>query len=227
MGKRALKARTATADRGGRVLPFTFYIGRPTVASGTRQISHRPRLLLSLVMTLVASATAYAQQAELVTHPAIGKSMKSASRLPIDRGAQTPVAAARSQGCRQDVKAKLDRAFSISLDRVQTYPSCRALFARLGVDSAEILGSILYKRASSANEQMICRRATVAFTIVGRPATTLCRKFSGLADQKAAVLVLHEALHSSGLSERPHEPNGMSPADIDLMVARECGFTRK
>jgi len=217
--------RSATGGRDERVFPFTHSISRPTFVGRAQQRWLQPRLILSLVVTLAASTSAYAQQAKLVTHPTIGTGKSSASQLSIDRGAQSPVRAARSQDCNRCVEAKLARAFSIALDSVQTHQSCRTLFARLGVDGSDMLGSILYRGASASDEQRMCRRCTVAFTCVGRPATTLCRKFSRLSDQKAAVLVLHEALHSAGLSERPHDPKGMSPAEIDGMVERNCGFT--
>jgi hypothetical protein len=52
----------------------------------------------------------------------------------------------------------------------------------------------------------------------------LCRGFSSLGAERAAVTLIHEALHWAGLSEKPLDKDGMDPRDIDRMVKKACGL---
>jgi hypothetical protein len=123
------------------------------------------------------------------------------------------------------IEKKLGRAHRLAVTRVASQPSCRSIFANLGADGVELLADTLYLPASKKSESIICGRATVAFTDVGQPVTRLCRRFGDVTDEQAAVILLHEALHSAGLDERPHDPDAeMTPKQINAMVERSCGF---
>lgn len=124
------------------------------------------------------------------------------------------------------VARKLEQAYSLALARVEGVPSCRSMFARLGADGVETLSRILYLPACRANESRICGRSTRAFTEVGSSIVKLCQEFERLSEDQAAVILLHEALHTAGLSERPRDPDAMSPAEINAMVERSCGLGR-
>ena len=121
------------------------------------------------------------------------------------------------------VEAKLDRAFALAVHQLDTRPECRALYARLDRDGMSQLSTTLYVPASPERERGICRRA-LASTHVGSPATSVCSRFDALPDAEAAMVLLHEALHWSGLTERPMDPNGMSANDINEMVREACGL---
>jgi len=121
------------------------------------------------------------------------------------------------------VGAKLESAFALAARQVDSRPACRELFTRLGCDGMSQLSTTLYYQASPERERGICRRA-LASTHVGSPATSLCSRYDSLTDTEAAMVVLHEALHWSGLTERPMDPNGMSANDINEMVREACGL---
>jgi hypothetical protein len=45
---------------------------------------------------------------------------------------------------------------------------------------------------------------------VGSPSTFVCRLFQRLGDERAAVVLIHEALHHAGLTEYPQDPEAMT-----------------
>ena len=48
----------------------------------------------------------------------------------------------------------------------------------------------------------------------------LCAQFGRIRVAEASQVLIHEALHNAGLSEQPHDPDGLTPDEIDEMVAR-------
>jgi hypothetical protein len=124
-----------------------------------------------------------------------------------------------------NVEVKLNRAYSLAVDRVGRQPTCRSMFSQLGADGVEMLSSTLYMPASKKSESVICGGSRVAFTEVDTSVTKLCGRFGDVSDEKATVILLHEALHSAGLEERPHDPDAaMTAKQINSMVERRCGL---
>jgi len=117
---------------------------------------------------------------------------------------------------------KLRAAFSTALERVQEIPHCGGLFGELGADGTEMLTTTLYTPTHPFDEQSLCQSAA-AFTWVGGVHTRLCRRFSSLSEERAAMTLLHEALHHAGLTEKPADPDGMTAREIDGMVNNVCG----
>jgi hypothetical protein len=122
-------------------------------------------------------------------------------------------------------RERLLGSFHIALDRVQALPECSEMFAELGADGVDTITKIFFtpigKRGARAD---ICN-GTVAYTFVGSgPTTWLCREFSRLTDKGAAMIIIHEALHHAGLTERPRDPKGMTSAGINRMVSKSCGL---
>jgi len=117
---------------------------------------------------------------------------------------------------------KLRAAFSMAIERVQEIPKCGGLFAELEADGVAMLTTTLYTPTHPFDEQSLCQRAA-AFTWVGGVHTRLCRRFSSLPEERAAMTLLHEALHHAGLTEKPMDPNGMTAREIDGMVNDTCG----
>ncbi len=121
-----------------------------------------------------------------------------------------------------DMKARLQAGFNLAVEKVSDVPECRGLFDSLGADAIETLRTGLYfPIASHRKEKAVCGRA-VAYTNVGAAPTFLCRDFSRLSDDRAAMYVIHEALHHAGLTEKPHDQGAMTSRAINTMVANAC-----
>lgn len=120
-------------------------------------------------------------------------------------------------------RSKLTSAFALAMSRVADTPECAGLFSDLGADAAEMLATSLYFPAPAAHRTSTCRRA-VAYTYVGAAPTYLCGGFSSLTDDRAALVLVHEALHHAGLPESPSDPRAMSSVVINEMVRKACGF---
>ena len=123
-----------------------------------------------------------------------------------------------------DVREKLQAAVRIAADRIEEVEECGELFSRLDADGKEMLKATLYIPVSSYNRKDgICRRAA-AYTKVGARSTFVCPEFSRLSNERAAMFVVHEALHHAGLTEKPQDRRGMTSLAINSMVGRSCQF---
>jgi hypothetical protein len=120
------------------------------------------------------------------------------------------------------IDRKLREAFPVALQRVNELPECRELFTRLGADALEKVTTAIYYPTTAQMEDRVCQRGVSAFTYVSSPQTRLCRGFSSLGAERAAVTLIHEALHWAGLSEKPLDEDGLDPRDIDRMVKKAC-----
>ena len=119
---------------------------------------------------------------------------------------------------------KLQTAGRIATERIEEVEACGDLFANLGADGEETLKRTLYFPVSAQNgKDGICRKAA-AYTNVGGRSTFVCEEFSWLTDERAAMFVVHEALHNAGLSEKPLDRRGMTSLEINTMVGRKCRF---
>jgi hypothetical protein len=166
-----------------------------------------------------AAATA---TAEAATDDTGASSTEEAFSVPLTaRLRVAPVIAGSMPGTVAD---KLRAAFDLAVDRVRDVPDCSALFTDLRSDGIGMLASTLYIPAHPLNEESVCRRGAAAFTIVGASQTWVCRRFSALSLERAAMTVIHEALHHGGLTEAPLDPDAVNAREIDTMVARACGF---
>ena len=121
------------------------------------------------------------------------------------------------------IRERLSTGFNLAVAQLERRIECRNLFTRLGSDGLEILSTSLYYPAGVRHESQTCLNAD-AFTVVGGAPTWLCRRFAQVSDRRAAVLVIHEALHHAGLDEWPHDPGGPSSQAINAMVQRACGL---
>jgi hypothetical protein len=115
-------------------------------------------------------------------------------------------------------------SFQIALDRVREVPECGGMFTELGADGAGTLGRIVFYPIGRQGLGTDVCRGRVANTIVGGGPIWLCRGFSQLTDTQAAMIIIHEALHHAGLTERPRNPKGMTSAAINDMVLTRCGL---
>jgi hypothetical protein len=117
------------------------------------------------------------------------------------------------------IKYQLANAFDTAIRALRTEPECRTLFKRLGSDGEDVLARSQY---SDAGNSGYCEEAVAAFTNVGSMQIKLCRSFGELQASNAAALLLHEALHSSGLRESPVYPNAMTTREINVAVSQGC-----
>jgi hypothetical protein len=163
-----------------------------------------PHTVVAATLTLVAAVASAGEMADVST--------ATASASP---------AAQVSPRMTWRVEAKLERAFALATRQLETVPACRELFAELGSNGFERLAATRYYPASPHLELKTCRRA-VAATRVGSPATSVCRRFDAISDSRAAMVVLHEALHFAGLEEGG--PGEMSSNDINEMVRSACAL---
>jgi hypothetical protein len=126
----------------------------------------------------------------------------------------------------EHVKEKIQAAFEIAIERVREVPECAGLFTQLGADGEEMLKKALYFPAGPFRETTCCRRSLAA-TEVGGSTTWVCRRVASHCDGHVAVALLHEALHHAGLTEYPHDRQGLCSDAINAMVIRSCGFQRR
>jgi hypothetical protein len=122
----------------------------------------------------------------------------------------------------EKVQRQLGYGYQVALQRLRNVEPCQGLFAELGVDGIEMLSTTIYLPPKYDFELQACDNGATAFTFVGAPQTRLCDSFGRLSKSWSAVLLIHEALHHAGLGERPQDPNGPTPRQINRMVAKSC-----
>jgi hypothetical protein len=114
---------------------------------------------------------------------------------------------------------------AVALDRLQERAECRDLFADHGADGVRLLRDASYRKADSEEAGGLCGKGAAAFTRMRSGRTALCAdSFQKLGRYRAAVVLLHEALHTAGLGEAPHPPGAQTAREIDRMVRRSCGL---
>jgi len=127
-------------------------------------------------------------------------------------------------GMNDGLRASVEVAFEIAAQRVQEVDSCSDLFAQFGVDAMEALDRAVYMPVFSRHKvKKVCGR-NLAYTFVGAPSTFICPKFERVSDQHAAMVLIHEALHTAGLEEAPTTPGAKTSQQINSMVAKSCRF---
>jgi hypothetical protein len=121
-------------------------------------------------------------------------------------------------------RERLVSSFQIAVERVREVPECRELFSELGADGIDTIAKVYFTPIGIHGARANVCNGSVAYTFVGGGPTWLCRKFSQLSDKQAAMIIIHEALHHVGLTERPRDPDGMTSAGINRMVSKGCGL---
>jgi hypothetical protein len=126
------------------------------------------------------------------------------------------------------LRSSVEVAYEIAAQRVQEVESCSRLFAELGADAVQILGGSYYWPVISYRDaKQLCDGRNAAFTLVGSPMVFVCDEFERLSYQDAATIIIHEALHTAGLKERPqYRGIGVKTSrEISSMVAKNCLLT--
>ena len=122
------------------------------------------------------------------------------------------------------LRFRLTSAHELARSRLGTHAPCRDLFDSMEADGLAILEGSTYSMARPGAEQSICsERSAAAFTTVNGQRVHLCpRLFSDLTVHKAAMILLHESLHRAGLSEWPHNPDGLRSVEINALIRDRC-----
>lgn len=131
--------------------------------------------------------------------------------------------------CGARTRVKLAAALRRAAQLVTSVRSCAELFSDLGAEGIDRLRIVHYRSAVYADALEVCRRGrgAAAFTFVGSPITTLCPAFDELTVEAAAHVVLHEALHSAGLTEWPLDPDAPNSRSIHRVVHMACDVFRR
>lgn len=115
-------------------------------------------------------------------------------------------------------------ATELAKRRFDREAGCRALFEPFGTDGRELLLQETYLVARSTGERQTCSsRSAAAFTTVGGERTHLCpRRFVELTVSRAAMILIHEALHHAGMPEWPAEPSAPTSEQLNRLIRSSC-----
>jgi hypothetical protein len=119
------------------------------------------------------------------------------------------------------IRYRLSTAYEIAVAQLRSRPACGSLFRQLGADGEAVLARSRYY---DAGETGYCRERVRALTSVGSTRIRLCRSFGDLQPWAAALLLIHEALHASGLRESPAYANAMTADEINAAVSQACNL---
>jgi len=178
----------------------------------------RLAIVRAAVVVMLAPLAAAGDEPEPMPAPGI-----STSGAAIGFTAEQPIEPWIHPSMPARVKEKILASFQIAVERVREIPGCADLFTQLGADGEEMLATSLYFPAGPYRETTRCRRS-LAVTEVGAATIWVCRGASHYTDEHVAVALVHEALHHAGLTEYPHDRNGLHSDAINGMVMRNCGF---
>lgn len=133
--------------------------------------------------------------------------MPDPSAGPAVSGAMNPI-----------MRANLQRSFPEALDKVRS-PACAALFEGLRMSGFLALIRTTYFDGEVADR---CQSWMQANTNVNSYHVYLCHRWTQPGFNGANTLI-HEALHTAGLTERPTDQDAMTSAEINQMVLEHCG----
>jgi len=134
-----------------------------------------------------------------------------------------------------ELAAAIDRAVRGARRRLQR-AECARVFDDFsdgdGRSLSGVLAAMAGPRADPASraifrdgrEHVTCRTSPVAaFTGPGSRVVFVCgNRFGRIGRERAELIIVHELLHTLGLTEQPP-----TPGEIDRVVARRCGSSRR
>ena len=173
----------------------------------------RRRLIVLLAVGHLVAASAHSNDTSHLERQQAPKEIKVSLRKPkIEKGMSAKDAFA------------LKIAYRGAIKRLEKDESCGALFDDLNLDGLQALGRTRYQPVRSAAERAYCVDGVDAYTAVGRDLVMICRQFHTLSRRTKAAVLIHEALHTAGMSEAPHDPAGMTPEEINEIVEKACAL---
>jgi len=156
---------------------------------------------LEAVSATVLAMDPEADRARLPRHPRLGRNLSA------------------------PIVLQLQTAFGLAIRRVHSSPSCQALFEDYDASGVTLLARTEYEGSSDwqeANPPHPRYRVAKAMTSVGSRSTVLRESFASVSRSQAAITLIHEALHFAGMSEAPADQEGLTPREIDQLVAKAC-----
>jgi hypothetical protein len=115
-------------------------------------------------------------------------------------------------------------AFRSAIQRIHEHGSCSDLFLELDLTGPEALSGTHYELARTPERIALCQGGVSAVTSIRGNKTSLCYHFKVLSQNDKAATLIHEALHTAGLSEWPVDPGGSTPREITAMVKSACSL---
>ena len=201
------RARHNGTRRGGRS-------GRAQAARPAWWLAVAVAVTFALLPTVAAASGEAAEAAE-----APAGSVVASVAVPASVAAAGPNI---RKGVPPAVAQKLQQAFALAAKRVQERPACRALFEKFGKDGGRLISATLFFPAKGPQAKRRFCVASDALTQVGASVTWLCPSFGSLANDRAAMVLIHEALHFAGLTESPAEAGAMTSTQINDLVKESC-----
>jgi len=123
------------------------------------------------------------------------------------------------------LRRSLLAAFPLAVGRLVAVPGCAALYQRLGADGLALLATTVYVGPTTRGRALPCDTLQAsAYTGVGQHTTVICHMFAELPPRRAAVTLLHEALHYAGMTESPADPTALTSVQISALVSGRCGL---
>ncbi len=119
-------------------------------------------------------------------------------------------------------RMSLTVAYGSAAKKIRNLPSCSALFDNLALDGMEALHRTYYEPATTPSDRALCVQGAVALSGLGGRRTRLCDSFKTHSRRDQAAHLIHEALHVAGMSEKPVDPNGLTPHEITVLVKAAC-----
>jgi hypothetical protein len=123
-----------------------------------------------------------------------------------------------------DTGFKLKVAFRGAISKIEKDESCRALFDNLVVNGLQALGRSRYQPPQSPWEWSQCSRSVAAYTVVGSNRVVICDHFHRLDRRAQSAVLIHEALHTAGMSETRVDSDAMTAEAITDMVEEACSL---
>ncbi len=162
--------------------------------------------------------------APLGAHDVATVATASLGAIPEEICPQTTIKPTISPRVSHRNRKRLTAGFRIAVERIREVPECREMFTELGADAVNTVSGVRYYPIGGHElNPNVCNGSSV-HTLVGGGPVWVCRKFSRLSDSHAAMVIIHEALHHAGLTEQPHDANGMTSGAINDMVVKRCGL---
>jgi hypothetical protein len=113
---------------------------------------------------------------------------------------------------------------SLAIERTRGVPACAALFEEYAASGVEMMAHTFYVAPSAVERREFCVGGVTAFTQVGSRVTRLCPVFGDVHRRTAALTLIHEALHSAGMTESPSTAGALTPSEINHLVKMACGL---
>ncbi len=198
---------------------------QPMTAGGAMA---RPAAIRFFVLLLACPAVVAGAGTEIAT--SLGRTIDrpaaaaASSRSEADRSRVQCPAPRISARLPAPQRFALTAAFKTAYRRTRESESCRGLFEGLELDATGALGSSYYDLPASAAIQARCQGRVGAVTGVRSHRTRLCPTFGTLSRNDRAAILIHEALHTAGLSEWPHDLDAPTSREITERVKRACSL---